>query len=251
MEREYGEYRCFQTVVSSGRPESVEAHTALFGPSTWVVPRRETDAYRRLGAPQVALGAGDNCARARNGALDIAFHVSANICLMLDDDPTGRSEYVPTPGTPAVMHLPIPEMMEKLLQRLQTSGLKLASTNHLTNANFVSKSMSHTATILGGCLAVRRGHLRFDEDLPVNSDIDFGLQHVFTWGGALRCNDLFLYFRRGNTKDGGVSAYRRRDLRIATVRRMEKKWPNWVSHKPDAPEHPVVKIPTRPRKVLD
>jgi len=234
--------RCFACCVSSGRPGNVVRVRHQFGPVTWIVPPHDVDAYKEAGAIYVEpLGSSVNCAVARNGALELAFSHDAP-CLMLDDDPTGKMEWV--------------NVLTKQRQPLDLKGLinglcgaldkhldaHLIACTHITNAMFVMKEVSLKSTINGGVLLVLPNPLRFDETLPLNSDVDYGLQHYNKYGLAVRLNNHFVHFKRGNKDESGVGAYRTQALREKTVRRLMKKWPQWVSYKTSDPAHPVVRI---------
>lgn len=249
MIRQIGRHTIFMCCVSSGRPQNVHKMQELFGPLTWFVPPLEGTMYGEHDAERVRPGHGGNCAIARNRALDAASEHRGVPCVMLDDDATGKIEGVIPGNPPSKFPMSAHEALLDALNRSADYGLPLTALTHLTNAQFVSNSASTTATINGGCLIVWPNPLRFDEELPLQSDVDYGLQHVKMYGGALRLNDIFIHFRRGNLKDpSGVGVYRSEALRRYTTGRLALKWPEWVTPSEDR-LHPIVKVPRKIARV--
>lgn len=234
----------FACCISAGRPENVQKVRDTFGPVTWIVPPAELVDYANAGAMEVrALGCADNCAVARNGALQAAAEWGVP-CLMFDDDPTGKLEHI----SPQHERTPISfdqTIMELAAARDRYPDARLFAFTHYTNAFFVGARYSTQSTINGGMMLVLPTHLKFDVQLPLNSDVDYGLQHIREYGQAIRINNVFIHMARGNRGDSGVGRYRTTQLRIKTVQRLKQKWPEWVSTRAGSPEHPMVRAPRR------
>lgn len=243
MRREVGISTAFVCCISAGRPRAVERTEAFFGPMTWFTPRAEADAYRESGATKVLLGSENSVAYARNRALEAAFETGVP-CLMLDDDCTGTAQQIVWQHGQKAVHPIRPwDALEALVGAMEHNDLRLGALTHLTNPFYVTTRRSYTATINGGCLLVKPCPLRFDTNLRTNSDVDYGIQHMKEYGGALRLNEIILAFRRGNKGDGtGMSRYRTDDQRRADVDYLVQKWPGIVKRDRKRPEHPKVRF---------
>ena len=253
MNRAIGPLDVWACVISSGRWANVLPVESLFGPCTWVVPEQQAHEYKRSGAGRVLpVGSDYNVAHARNGALDHAWHEGqGRSCLMLDDDPTGTIERV-DPGYRKTKPISFPQAIEILsMHRAMHRELRLFAFTHMTNTFYVRNEFTLRTAINGGCLLIDPTSLRFDVRFRTNSDVDYGLQHVAEYGGALRLNNIFMHFGRGNKHpDSGMGKYRTDELRTEMVALLADKWPGWVKPAPDNPAHPVVRATGHRRAVL-
>lgn len=236
----------FQVCISAGRPQNVQAVRDAFGPTTFVVPEEQLDDYSKAGAISVSpFGYARNCAVARTNAMKLAFDAMLPV-LMLDDDPTGKMEYIHKKvcDKPIKMSINFEEVLRELAAALDAyPDARLYALTHMTNAFWVGERRYSTASAInGGCMFIKPNPLTFDPTLPLNSDVDYGLQHLDRYGQAIRINNVFVHFGRGNKDGAGVGAYRNDELRAATVKRLKQKWPDWVSTRPGKPEHPIVSV---------
>jgi hypothetical protein len=212
--------------------------------ATWIVPSHQADAYFKAGAEDIIEDPGKNVSRARNLALEHSFNQYSS-CLMLDDDLIDCKRYQePNKLVP----ISFEEAVSELVDELRNSGLKLAATTHVTNPLFLRHGYSIHSAINGGCLLVEPNPLRFDESIRLSEDVDYALQHIVRYGGALRSDELVLRFKR--RAPGGVQNYRTDYERERSVQQLMNKWPGIVIPSKKDPFHPVVRISSRNRRVL-
>jgi hypothetical protein len=207
------------------------------GPSaTWIVPDYHAAAYFKAGAPDVITDRGRNVSAARNIALELAFSKDVP-CLLLDDDLIDCNLYM---EPDMLIPITFKGAVWEVCDRLEETGLKLAATTHVTNPLFLKPGFSIKSAINGGCLLIKPNPLRFDESIRLSEDVDYAIQHVIRFGGAMRLNDVVLRFKR--LAPGGVQDYRNEDERLKSMKQLMDKWPGIVLPSKKDPAHPVVRV---------
>jgi hypothetical protein len=139
------------------------------------------------------------------------------------------------------------EVVWNLNQALEGTDLKLAATTHITNPLFLKPGSTIKSIVNGGCLLVKPNNLRFDEKIRLSADVDYAVQHIVRFGGALRSNELVMRFKR--RAPGGVQFYRDEYERDKSVMQLMKKWPGLITRAHHDRNHPVLHV-QRTRSVL-
>ena len=213
--------RSFVTIISTGRSENVENMRKTVGPATWIVGKGETEAYKNEGAVKVIEGGG--LTESRNLALKLAFANNLN-CIQLDDDLEKIDFVISKEETREVNFI---QAAKYMLRELDNSDYKLAGVSTTTNLYFFHKAFHYDAFIIGCFLLIKKCPLLFDEGLTLKEDYDYTLQHCEKYGGALRCNRIMPHFKHYTNK-GGVVEYRNPETEQKNIKRLKRKWPNFV-----------------------
>lgn len=213
--------KSFVTIISSGRPENVSNMRKKVGPATWIVGKGEEQSYKDAGALKVIEGGG--LTESRNLALKLAFKNNLN-CIQLDDDLENIDFVISKKETREVNFVQAAKYMVKELDK---SDYRLAGVSTTTNLYFFHKAFHYNAFIIGCFLVVKKNPLMFDEKLNLKEDYDYTLQHCEKYGGALRCNRIMPHFKHYTNK-GGVVEYRNPETEQKNIRRLKRKWPNFV-----------------------
>lgn len=244
MRIQLGSSEFFLCVISAGRPEQVPLmHDQIGSEVSWIVPYDEWEGYEIRGANSIYGDEGNNVSAARNVALEAAFEQDLP-CLMLDDDLIDSNVYI-EPNSLEKIHFNQAALL--LEAALDSTDFKLAATTHVTNPLFLKHGISIKSTINGGCLLVKPNPLRFEESIRLSEDVDYALQHIVRYGGAVRSNDVVLRFKR--RAPGGVQSYRNEEERNKSVEQLMHRWPGIITRSKKDPNHPVLRFP-RKRSVL-
>lgn len=216
----------FLAVVSARRPENVPKMQALIGQATWFVPAEDAAAYWKAGASAVVVCG--KLAESRNAALRAAF-VWGLPCLMVDDDlgTIGFKDF----QTGKVRQESFEFAVVRLRQGLAETGFYLAGVSPTANAFFSAKPISTRGFCIAAMLLVKPCGLTFDEQFDLKEDYDYTLQHIMTFGGLARRDDLLPHFKHyGNA--GGVVSYRTKEKERENAERLLRKWPGLVKLNP-------------------
>lgn len=217
-------------IVSSGRPGNVPAMTEHLAdvPHHWYVPADQAGDYRYAGAASVVgveVPAGQHgLVWQRNQALDDG-HAEGRTVVMTDDD-LRRCARTEPDGTNARQPITAGEAVADLVAALDTSGLFYAGAAPTDNAYFCRRRITTTGFVRDGFTAHRPNPLRYDPELPLKLDYDMTLQHLATYGGALRLDVLLLTYQQ-RAKRGGCD-YRTPELEDRCVAYLLAKWPGQV-----------------------
>lgn len=222
----------YLAIISARRPQAVEAmarHCPQVG--TWYVGAGEALAYAMQGAPLV-VEAGALCA-ARNQALRDAWQAGLP-CLQLSDDLRTCQRMVGPDATSCTLADAVQQLHATMAQY---PAYKLAGVAPTTNAFFYNPARPVTTTrfVVGDAILVQPCALWFDEQLRLKEDYDYTLQHLATYGGVVRCNDVLLAFAH-RTNRGGAVAYRTPRLEQATIAALMQKWPGRMRLNPRRPQ---------------
>lgn len=191
---------------------------------TFMIPEEEATAYLEYGAESVNFQPdGGNAAIARNCALTDAFELDLP-CLLLDDDPNGRP-YLVYPGQWPPARPTWRQAAIELQKRVHLHGLMVGGCGVTTNPVHVGRETRLRSRLTGGMMYIRQTELRFDEELSEMEDIDYGLQHIEMYGGAVRADNLVTPFLRDDTPGRDLARKRCFDI-------MVRKWGDKVIHRP-------------------
>lgn len=191
---------------------------------TFCVLREEAVAYLEHGAAgTIVQPPYGNAATARNAALTAAFNRDLP-CLLLDDDPEGWP-YLVQPGEWPPGRVTWRNTALSLQERVHDHELVVGGCGVTTNPVHVGRETRLRARLTGGMMYIRPNSLSFDERLAEMEDIDYGLQHIDRFGGAVRADNLVTPFMRDDTPGRDEQREKCFDL-------MMKKWGDKIIHKP-------------------
>lgn len=231
------ELNCWVSVISAGRPKNVAHMTSLIGPATWYVPADQVPAYQAAGA--VAVSDNGGLCPARNRSLQDAF--SAGVaCIQLSDD-LKRLESALGPKATTPLHFA--DAVVQLANTTRLYGAKLGGIAPVANAFYFNpkRPVHQAAFILGDFLYVLPSKPRFDERLRLKEDYDFTLQHITTYGGVARCNDILGHFAH-RTNAGGACTFRNAEREQEAIALLKAKWPGMIVDNPRRPNEILLKI---------
>lgn len=213
----------YLSVISSGRPHRVKPMAQLIGPATWYVSDGEFESY--LGNDCQPVESGGLC-ESRNAALGDAFEVGVP-CIQLSDD-LKRIRFAE--GGEGGFKVAVERMR---CQLTQSRFFKLAGVAPTDNDFYydAKKPVSHLGFIVGDMIMVLPTDLRFDENMYLKEDYDYTLQHVTTYGGVVRCNDLLFSFTH-RTNSGGAVEHRTADREQEAIGYLKDKWGSFVRDNP-------------------
>jgi hypothetical protein len=237
MRIKFYERDVFVAVVSAGKPDSIGRWASRgLTRASWFVPRDEWTAYRRqIAHLKTAVnfplrhGSSQTNAIAQNNALATAFHEQLP-CLLLDDDPmlayivkNQRSEQVA-----------YPVLLNLLVARHFLQGEVVTYANRNTNPLWITGSLSHKPKFSTGITIINPTPVRFDENLIIETDVDFGLSIYFHHGSfPMRCEDLVAEMEMGHKGDKSQSQFQRTPEEWKrTHDYLLRKWGEWVIEKP-------------------
>ena len=216
----------WNSVISSGRSKNLPKMCNLIGPATWYVPYEEAQTYRKV-AKEHSLnveikGSSKGVANQHNAALDEGFALGLPVATS-DDDLSDVVQVITYDNSVEYrrhslnnksisMHRKISyiDAVNMMLNRLNATGLYLAGTKP-DSQQLGSRPYGYShRRVICGLIVVRPTPLRFDNTYPLNSDIEFFLQHMLIHHGAIQCSDILAKYKRW-TGDGGAVALRNDD----------------------------------------
>lgn len=209
-------------VISAGRAANVAAMAPLLTGlnATWVVPPDEVDTYAAAGAP--AWGVDGALCEARNAALDAAFADGA-WCVQLDDD----LRKVKRLGSDDAWHpVPAAAAIAALADALASRPYaRLAGAAPTDNPYFARGGITREwGFILGSMTVTAPTPLRYDTSLTLKEDWDYTCQHLWHYGGVVRCDSVLPTFLHYSNK-GGAQRYRDDRLEAEITARLLDRWP--------------------------
>ena len=110
-----------------------------------------------------------------------------------------------------------------ILQRLSLSPFKLGGIAPTFNSFFSNREVSHRHFIIGDFLVVKNSPERFDENMTLKEDYDFTLQHIKSYGGVIRNDDILCNFEH-YTNSGGAVSIRTTDEEQKNILYLKNKW---------------------------
>jgi hypothetical protein len=244
MLRTIGGQQVYLTVISAGRPENVQPMSKMIGAATWYVPEDQKESYRVQGAPFLKKGSDSGVVPVRNRALQEGWARGA-ISVQLDDD----LKWAAFVSNGKAQRIPPSRALELLVKRLAESDFKFGGAAPTNNAYFTRRQNSTNLFIRSGVIAVKPTTLLMDDKLPVKFDYDYTLQHIQTYGGVLRCDDLIFDFQQRTNKGGHVDT-RSDAVEQFAIAYLQKKWGSLVRLNPKRKNEILLNVPRRKREVL-
>jgi hypothetical protein len=219
MIRRFADHDVFVGVISAGAPYNVHRwHEAYLGKATWFVPQEEWARYREHRPSAMRPGSNKCSAPARNQALKAAFRLGLP-CLMLDDDPIAAYQV----KEQRAKRIAWPQLFNRLVSLHFEHGTSLSYANRNTNTHFIKDEFSFKPKLSTGCFIVNPCDLLFDEQLVFADDMDYGLQHVETYGQILRVDSLIAHMEM-DTGEGTVVDQRTEAAKTKERHYLQKKW---------------------------
>lgn len=207
-------------IISHKRPDNVQKMQALVGPATWVVAESDVEAYKAAGAANVIVGG--KLTPSRNKALQEAFKLGFP-CLQLSDDLKKLKQVLFKEDKKETVPLTFEQFVKTMLNRLSKSPYKLAGIAPTFNAFFSNDEVKTKHFVIGDFILVKPSPLRFDEELTLKEDYDFTLQHISTYGGVVRCDDLLAEFQHYSNPGGAVD-HRSNETEQRNIAYLKAKW---------------------------
>lgn len=217
MIREFGRYTAFIGCASSNRSQNVARTQERFGEITWFVPQNEFDDYLSRGAGHLAVGSGANAADAYNRVFREAWEHGLPV-ISIDDDVFGNALLADCRGGHTkITHS---EGLAIILERLMESDFAYGGMSKTSNAFWVKREVDTDLFMRGSLQVIKPCGVMHDTRFRVFHDMDYWLQHLKTFGGVLRCNDVIMQFE--TFQRGGLG-----DIRLPS--------PDGHNHHPDDP----------------
>lgn len=249
MLRRFGEHTVWLTVPSAGRPDNVGPMTQLIGPATWYAPKHEWSEYDAT-AHGIKLAIGDDrtVIPARNRALDDGWKLDCPV-VMIDDDlrrvmkllhPKQKTVWWKDPEN-------LRAVLTELIDRTLRSPFYLGGVAPTDNPYFSRHHVTERGFVRSGVMCVKPCALHFDTHLRTKEDYDYTLQHVSTFGGVNRCDDLLFDFQQ-LSHHGGYAHTRTRDDKSAeyeAITHLEQKWGTVVRRNSRRPGEILLRFPRR------
>jgi hypothetical protein len=190
----------------------------------WCVGYGEKDDYIKLGASYVEETGG--LVKSRNEAISMA-HSKGQDCIMIDDD-LDKIQCAVSNNNRHNQDMSFKQTLDIMYRASNDIGhraflIGVASTPNAFYFNPL-KPYSFTHFIGGWFMIVRNGaDLYFDKQFKLKEDYDYTLQHIQTYGLALRCNEILARFKHYGNKGGAVD-YRNDDLEQDMIALLKQKW---------------------------
>ena len=207
-------------VVSTRRADNVpEMSDFLVGhQATWYVGHGEEDSYREAGAEDVVESGG--LCESRNAAL-MAAAAKGLYCCQISDDMKGLSEALSKKESrPLQLSKVLSVMIDKLDSGATLVGI--APTSNLFYFN-PDRREQQGGFCVGDLFAADPSFERFDENLKLKEDYDFGMSHS-THGLVVRLNWVMAGFRHRSNPGGAVDV-RTTGLEQESIAYLFAKWP--------------------------
>lgn len=235
--------------ASAGRPHAVEAVQERFGDVTWHVPEDQWDAYRAEGAAELRPGGKTSYASAYNTVLDEASEYGL-IAIRTDDDPYGQPLLADCEG--GHRKITCLEAAEIVLERLLWSNFAVAGIGQNRNPYWVKQRTSTSLHMSPTLQVTRPCPIRYDTEIGVFSDVDFNLQHIESYGGILRCNDVIMTYKF-HAKGGATEAREKEspdgryhdptdEAALASSARLVAKWGSAIRFRGGSPVRPYFAV---------
>ena len=241
---------------SHNRSESVKDFEKLVGKVSWFVGKGEKEDYEKAGATNVIESGG--LSESRNAILNEAFK-NNHTALMLDDDLVRYEKVVVLGKKHSTREIAFTDVVKFIKEELDKTDLKLGGTTITTNAYWYDGiPVKYRGIIAGVTMMIKPCELRFDENFKMKEDLDYSLNHIHTFGGLIKIDNIFGKFKHnmisdklGNMKhenDGGVE----RDLASETKasKQIKKKWSNMVRDNPRIKTSFILK-PVKRKKITE
>lgn len=231
------------TVISARRPENVGPMTELLQwPATWYVPPDDVVAYAEQcefhgGTALGVLG----LSGARNAALDDAFNQTYT-CVQFDDDLKSVKQL----HNGKAYDIAPQDALEEMENRLYLSDYKLCGVAPTNNAYFASKSNSDNLFVIGSMMMIEPSEPRFDTTMKLKEDYAFTADHILTYGGVLRCNDIIPDFKHYTNKGGAVDV-RNDEVEAEMCRYLVKRYPGMIRLNSKRKNEVLLKAPRKKR----
>ena len=223
-------------VVSSNRPESVKPMQELVEAASWYVPPSQVSFYKRAGAFRV-VGTSDvmpNIVAGRNQILEEAF--SRSLVAVQSDDDFVSSKYMLNVDQKGHYGVPIPfkDAVFAVVSRLLDSPFCLAGVSASGNPYYTTKSKKRVSChvfIVASLMAIKPNPLRFDPLIVLKEDYDFTVQHLYRFGGVVRCEDVLLTYKH-YSNPGGCNYHRTPELERRVIGILRSKWGSLIKPHP-------------------
>ena len=222
MERTIGGKQYWVSIISHARAENMGKMTRLVGKATWYVGHGEGDDYLIGNCPVVESG---KLCESRNKALRDAFERNLP-CIQLSDDlkkiELAYKENIYT----KVKEIEFSEAITRMGKSEKI--FKLIGVAPTNNAFFWSgHEYAINKFIIGDFIMVRPSELFFDEGLRLKEDYDYTLQHITTFGGVQRCDNIMPAFAHRSNKGGAVE-YRDNSREQEAIMYLKTKWGRFI-----------------------
>ena len=217
-------------VVSAKRPNNVNKILESVGSGTWLVPTEEVSLYKEQGATVVDSGTFPNLVPTRNLALDLAF-AEGLPCVQTDDDFVRIKRAY---GKKRTLEVTFDDAVELMIGRLQRAGLYFGAVAPTTNSFFVGDMTSRTGFCIGSFCVTLPCDLRFDINMTLKEDYDYTLQHIATFGGVVRSNDLLAEYKHYSNSGGAVEV-RSTPNEQRNIAYLKSKWGAAIRDNPRRP----------------
>lgn len=228
-------------IVSAKRPDNVNKIHERVGLGTWLVPTEEVSLYEEQGATVVDGGEFPNLVATRNLALDLAFEQGLP-CVQTDDDFVKIKRAY---GKQRTEEITFNDAVDLMIGRLQRAELFYGAVAPTTNPFFVGDITSKTGFCIASfCVTLPCG-LRFDAKLTLKEDYDYTLQHIATFGGVVRSNDLLAEYKH-YSNSGGAVAVRSTPNEQRNIAYLKSKWGEAIRDNPRRPNE--ILLTTKKRK---
>jgi hypothetical protein len=89
---------------------------------------------------------------------------------------------------------------------------------------------------------------RFDTNMKLKEDYAFTADHILTYGGVLRCNDIIPSFRHYTNKGGAVDS-RNDTVEAEMCRYLKAKYPQMIRKHPTRKNEVLLRAPRK--KVIE
>ena len=213
-------------VISAGRYNNLPFSDAQKRQYIFCVKDGEKKLYQDCGCKDVYETG--KLIPSRNFALDHAFKKN-QICIQLSDD---IKEVKTNPSGESV---DLESVVEELAEKFKkTTGVYLLGIPPTDNPFFAKAIVSKNTFCIGDLFFSKPNPLRFDEKLTLKEDYDYTLQHIATFGGVVRSNDLLAEYKHYSNSGGAVEV-RSTPNEQRNIAYLKSKWGAAIRDNPRRP----------------
>lgn len=223
-------------IISSNRPHRVQPMTKALGSlkAVWYVGEGQEADYTYVGAD---VRSGGTQAQARNRAMEDTF--PEDDCLLLSDDLTAAPDWW-SHDTQLRHRITLERAIWLLNMRTKHVSTPLRGVSAHDNTLFMAhEEVSEHCFILGDLMLISPTLLRFDEVMPIYSDLDFSLKVMTEYGSVARYNPVLPNFQHRDNL-GGSQDIRTPELEVEMIRYLQERWPGLVAQNPQRPSNAVL-----------
>lgn len=232
-------------IPSKGRPSGVKTQRYLGGRGVVFVPDLEVAAYQRCGVENVIGVPNDvrGITATRNWILD---HTDERWVVFVDDDVVTVA-WAELLGESAKWRKLDAETVVaefvKLFEVTEQAGYRIwgASSDGALRSVYPYRPFIWNTYVTASCMGMLNGPqpitgkppLRFDEEFITREDYELGLRAYHEDGGIVGAR-FFCWRNEHWSTPGGCRDYRSADLEMKMIRKLQRRYPGQVQHKPNA-----------------